>query len=64
MNKKTLIYRSSGTEHLYTDVHNIKQTQLLSENSEHTSIMLLGMYHFNNPGKDSYNTEVDDYRVR
>ncbi|WP_298550817.1 DUF5694 domain-containing protein [uncultured Algibacter sp.] len=23
--------------------------------------MLLGVYHFNNPGKDSYNTEVDDY---
>lgn len=23
--------------------------------------MLLGMYHFNNPGMDEYNTEVDDY---
>jgi hypothetical protein len=59
--KKDTHFRNSGIEHLYTDVHNIKQTQLLSDNSEQTSIMLLGMYHFNNPGKDSYNTEVDDY---
>jgi hypothetical protein len=60
MKKKTLILGILVLNSLY-GCSQIKQTQLLSENSEQTSIMLLGMYHFNNPGKDSYNTEVDDY---
>ena len=38
-----------------------KQTQIFSENSEGISIMVFGVYHFNNPGKDTYNTEIDDY---
>jgi hypothetical protein len=60
MKKKTLILGILVLNSLY-GCSQIKQTQLLSEKSEQTSIMLLGMYHFNNPGKDSYNTEVDDY---
>ncbi|HAD96177.1 MAG TPA: hypothetical protein DCG19_02165 [Cryomorphaceae bacterium] len=28
---------------------------------EGTPALLLGMYHFNNPGQDTYNMEVDDY---
>ena len=60
MKKKTLILGILVLNSLY-GCSQIKQTQLLSENSGQTSIMLLGMYHFNNPGKDSYNTEVDDY---
>lgn len=28
---------------------------------EPKSAMLLGVYHFNNPGKDTYNLQVDDY---
>jgi hypothetical protein len=60
MKKKTLILGILVLNSLY-GCSQIKQTQLLSDNSEQTSIMLLGMYHFNNPGKDSYNTEVDDY---
>jgi hypothetical protein len=62
MNKKTLIYGVLILNILF-GCYNIKKTQDLSENSKHTSIMLLGVYHFNNPGKDSYNTEVDDYRA-
>jgi hypothetical protein len=62
MKKKTLIYGVLILNILF-GCSNIKETQDLSENSKHTSIMLLGVYHFNNPGKDSYNTEVDDYRA-
>ena len=60
MKKTTLILGILVLNSLY-GCSKIKQTQLLSENSGQASIMLLGMYHFNNPGKDSYNTEVDDY---
>jgi len=60
MKKKTFILGILLLNSIY-GCSQIKQTQLLSENSEQTPIMLLGMYHFNNPGKDSYNTEVDDY---
>ena len=31
------------------------------QNTKQQAIMLLGVYHFNNPGKDTYNTEVDSY---
>lgn len=60
MNKKMLIYGLLILNLLF-GCSSIKETQVLSENPEHTPIMLLGVYHFNNPGKDSYNTEVDDY---
>lgn len=60
MTKKTLIYGVLILNLLY-GCSSIKESKVLSENSQHTSIMLLGVYHFNNPGKDSYNTEVDDY---
>uniref|UniRef100_UPI00404AAFAB DUF5694 domain-containing protein n=1 Tax=Fulvivirga sp. TaxID=1931237 RepID=UPI00404AAFAB len=32
-----------------------------SDSKKETSVMLLGTYHFNNPGQDSFNMEVDDY---
>lgn len=60
MNKKSLIYGVLILNLLY-GCSSIKGTQVHSENSGHTPIMLLGVYHFNNPGKDSYNTEVDNY---
>lgn len=31
------------------------------DSSKEISAMLLGVYHFNNPGQDSYNMEIDDY---
>ncbi len=33
----------------------------LTETQEGIPALLLGMYHFNNPGQDTYNMEVDDY---
>ncbi|MEO9966805.1 MAG: DUF5694 domain-containing protein [Reichenbachiella sp.] len=32
-----------------------------SDASSESSIMLLGVYHFNNPGRDTYNVEIDNY---
>jgi len=32
-----------------------------SKESGDKTAMLLGVYHFNNPGKDTYNKEIDDY---
>lgn len=39
----------------------VQQDIIPLENSGQTSIMLMGVYHFDNPGKDAFNTEVDDY---
>lgn len=33
----------------------------LSGLAQKQDIMLLGIYHFDNPGKDAYNVEIDDY---
>ncbi|MTI39013.1 DUF5694 domain-containing protein [Fulvivirga lutimaris] len=35
--------------------------QIETDPSKETSVMLLGVYHFNNPGQDTYNLEIDDY---
>ncbi len=32
-----------------------------SDSSKETSVMLLGIYHFSNPGHDTYHMEIDDY---
>ncbi len=37
------------------------EKQIESGSSKETSVMLLGVYHFNNPGQDTYNMEIDDY---
>ncbi|MBR9923136.1 MAG: hypothetical protein GYB31_20090 [Bacteroidetes bacterium] len=37
------------------------EKQIKSDSSKGISVMLLGVYHFSNPGQDSYNTEIDDY---
>jgi hypothetical protein len=60
MKKKMLILGVLVLNFLY-GCSQINQAPMLSEDSERNSIMLLGMYHFNNPGRDTYNTEVDDY---
>ncbi|ADR20708.1 DUF5694 domain-containing protein [Marivirga tractuosa] len=38
-----------------------RKKQIISDTSNETSVMLLGVYHFNNPGQDTYNTKIDDY---
>jgi len=37
------------------------EKQIKSDSSKEISVMLLGIYHFNNPGQDTYNMEIDDY---
>lgn len=37
------------------------EKQIESDSSKEISVMLLGVYHFNNPGQDTYNMEIDDY---
>lgn len=61
--KKSMLILGVLVLNVFYGCSQIEQTQLLSENSKNTSIMLLGVYHFDNPGKDSYNTEVEDYRL-
>ena len=42
--------------------HQAEKTSSNSESSTaNKSAMLLGVYHFNNPGKDTHNMEIDDY---
>ena len=37
------------------------EKQIESDSSREISVMLLGVYHFNNPRQDTYNMEIDDY---
>ena len=37
------------------------EKQIESDSSKKISVMLLGVYHFNNSGLDTYNMEIDDY---
>lgn len=44
-----------------------KETQNKSIKSNSLALkeaMILGVYHFNNPGKDTYNLEIDDYSTK